>query len=73
MNTDPFDPNYRFPPIVRPTESAEGTMARLDALADLNMQSCPWCSVTKSVERMSGDLPDVVGITHENHCPLWIQ
>jgi hypothetical protein len=41
-----FDPSFTVPPIVRPPESAERTLARLDALAALNMQACPCCSVT---------------------------
>jgi hypothetical protein len=64
-----FDPSFTFPPIVRPPESAERTLARLDALAALNMQACPWCSVTKTVLRMDGDVPNVMGIDHADDCP----
>jgi hypothetical protein len=64
-----FDLNFKLAPIVRPPESAERTLERLDAIAELNMQTCPWCSLGKGVDRMEGSVPDVVGITHERGCP----
>ena len=73
MISNPYDPNYKFPPIVRPAESAETTLARLDALADLNMQTCPTCTITKAVNRMEGSIPVVVGSIHAADCPQWTE
>lgn len=67
-----FDPNFKFAPIVRPPESAERTLERLDLLAEINMETCPWCRLGKTPERMDGSVPDVVSTMHADDCPLWI-
>lgn len=63
MITNPFDPTTTFPPLVRPVESADRTMARLDLLADMAMDVCPHCTVTVQF------LGKAIGKTHEDGCP----
>lgn len=68
-----FDPNFKFPPIVRPSESVETTMARVSAAADLAMQECPYCNMHRELLAMDGALPRAVGLTHEPGCPNYVQ
>jgi hypothetical protein len=63
MIVSPFNPNDRFPALVRPVESADRTMARLDLLADIAMETCPHCTVTVEL------LGKAIGKTHEQDCP----
>lgn len=64
-----FDPHFTFPPIVKPVESAETSMHRLEVLADIAMSVCPSCTLTREVVEMPGSVPTVTGFTHEEGCP----
>lgn len=69
---NPFDPAYTWPAIVRPEETPEETMARLQAQADLLMVPlCVFCSPSMEVAAMApgATLPRAVGIIHEPGCP----
>lgn len=65
------DADYRFPPLVKPAEDPERTMAMVDAQADLMMTVCPFCRRTPEVVEMApgGILPTVWGFTHHPGCP----
>jgi hypothetical protein len=60
-----FDPNFKFPPIVRPIEME---LRRIEAAA-LLLEPCPHCHATTEAVAGTGSLPRALGITHEQGCP----
>jgi hypothetical protein len=66
MTENPFDPNYRFPPIVKPVDHE---LRRIEAAAALAMWQCPHCTASLDVIARDGTLPRALGVTHEKGCP----
>jgi len=59
-----------FDPIVKPPETPEQTLARVEAHADLVMDQCPHCHAVKHVDEVRDGVAVAMGITHEEGCPL---
>lgn len=65
-----FDPTFRFPPVVPPTEHE---LARIEAAALLLEVPCTHCNAETQALAGSGTLPKVLGIAHEDGCPDYIE
>lgn len=66
MTHPAFDPNYKFPPIVKPIEHE---LARIEIAAELAETTCPHCSPKLEAVDHDGGMLRAVGITHELGCP----
>ncbi|TFC00255.1 MULTISPECIES: hypothetical protein [unclassified Cryobacterium] len=71
MTENPFDPNYKFPPM--PVPPPEHFLARIERAAALASWKCPHCNAT--VTAIGADSDGLLQATEERHepdCPDYV-
>ncbi|WP_427018590.1 hypothetical protein ACQCSX_08685 [Pseudarthrobacter sp. P1] len=71
MTENPFDPNYKLPPL--PVRDPLHELRRIEAAAALAETTCRHCVPKVEAIGHDGGMLRAVGITHQPGCPDYVE